>query len=342
MKKKLIDDEIDLIDIFQIIWKKKKIIISSVIISLFLAFLIQIPTYKSYTKKKIKIITNIKAIKMFDESKYKAYNSFLKIINQSFDENIIFYVDTEQIVTDDDGTVKGIKNLAPQEQIRLTNNDIEINNINKNFLLNLFIEEVSERSNLERIIKKFNYIKEENYLNKIEYENAIKKILSNIRILNSKDEFYNNIVIEYETHDAERGKNFLKFLEQEINRIILTKLVAMFDNYLAYIKMIKDFKIEELESKLLTVKNDKERMILNKKLIDLKSDNYDERITAIFNFSPMSNSEKFYAAKIDYDYMMVIEEITKPLKNLYLIAILLGGIFGIFFVLIQNAIQKRS
>ena len=83
-------------------------------------------------------------------------------------------------------------------------------------------------------------------------------------------------------------------------------------------------------------------MILNKKLIDLKSDNYDERITAIFNFSPMSNSEKFYAAKIDYDYMMVIEEITKPLKNLYLIAILLGGIFGIFFVLIQNAIQKRS
>ena len=62
MKKKLIDDEIDLIDIFQIIWKKKKIIISSVIISLFLAFLIQIPTYKSYTKKKIKIITNIKAL----------------------------------------------------------------------------------------------------------------------------------------------------------------------------------------------------------------------------------------------------------------------------------------
>jgi hypothetical protein len=342
MKKKLIDDEIDLIDIFQIIWKKKKIIISSVIISLFLAFLIQIPTYKSYTKKKIKITTNIKAIKMVDESKYKAYNSFLKIINQPFNENIIYYLDSKQIVTDDDGTVKGIKNLAPQEQIRLTNNDIEINNINKNFLLNLFIEEVSERSNLERIIKKFNYIKEENYLNKIEYENAIKKILSNIRILNSKDESYNNITIEHETHDAERGKNFLKFLEQEINRIVLTKLVAMFDNYLAYIKMIKDFKIEELESKLLTVKNDKERMILNKKLIDLKSDNYDERITAIFNFSPMSNSEKFYAAKIDYDYMMVIEEITKPLKNLYLIAILLGGIFGIFFVLIQNAIQKRS
>ena len=341
MKKKLIDDEIDLINIFQIIWKKKKIIISSVIISLFLAFLIQIPTYKSYTKKKIKITTNIKAIKMVDESKYKAYNSFLKIINQPFNENIIYYLDSKQIVTDDDGTVKGIKNLAPQEQIRLTNNDVEINNINKDFLLNLFVEEVSERSNLERIIKKFNYIKEENYLNKIEYENAIKKILSNIRILNSKDEFYNNIVIEHETHDAERGKNFLKFLEQEINRIILTKLVVMFDDYLAYIKMMKDFKMEELESKLLTVKNDKARMILNKKIIDLKSDKYDERITAIFNFSPMSNSEKFYAAKIDYDYM-VIEEITKLSKNLYLIAILLGGIFGIFFVLIQNAIQKRS
>ena len=52
MKKKLANDEIDLIDVFQIIWKKKKNVILSVIISLFLAVLIQISTDKFDVKKK--------------------------------------------------------------------------------------------------------------------------------------------------------------------------------------------------------------------------------------------------------------------------------------------------
>jgi hypothetical protein len=57
----------------------------------------------------------------------------------------------------------------------------------------------------------------------------------------------------------------------------------------------------------------------------------------------MSNNEKFYAAKtkIHYD-STVYKKITNSLKTLYATAILLGGIFGIFFVLIANAVQKRS
>ena len=57
----------------------------------------------------------------------------------------------------------------------------------------------------------------------------------------------------------------------------------------------------------------------------------------------MSNNEKFYAAKtkIHYD-STVYKKITNSLKTLYATAILLGGIFGIFYALISNAIQKRS
>jgi hypothetical protein len=342
MKKKLINnDEIDLIDVFQIILEKKKYVILSVIISLILAFLFQISTDK-FEKKKIRNITDIKAIKVLDESKYEVYNSFLKIVNPlPFNESNTYYVGSKKVVTEDDGTVTEMVNIEPKEKNKFITNSIEINKINKKFLLKIFVEEVSERSNLKRSIKKFNFIKEENYPNKIEYENAIDKILSNIRILNSKDEFYNNITIEYETHNVERWENFLKFFEQETNRAVQTKLVAMFDNYLTYIKMMKDFKMEDLESTLLTVKNDEERMLINKRIIDLKSDKYDERIKAVFNSSPMSNNEKFYAAKIDYD-STVYEKTTNSLKPLYATAILLGGIFGIFFVLIQNALQKRS
>ena len=345
MKKKLANDEIDLIDVFQIIWKKKKNVILSVIISLFLAVLIQISTDKFDVKKKIKNMTDIKAIKMVDESKYEVYNSFVKTINPlPFVEGNLF-VGSKRTVTADDGIVTKIENLQPKEVIKFTPSSVVIYKIDKKFLFKIFAEEVSERSNLRGLIKKFNFIKEENYPNKIEYENAIDKTLSNIKISNV-DSLYNEseshkLMIEYETHDVERWGNFLKFLEQETNRTVQTKLVEMFDNYLTYIRMINNFEIEDLESTLLTVKNDKEKMLMSKRIIDLKSDKYVERIKTIFNSSPISNNEKFYAAKILYN-STVYEETSNSLETLYATAILLGGIFGIFYALISNAIQKRS
>jgi len=345
MKKKLANDEIDLIDVFQIIWKKKKNVILSVIISLFLAVLIQISTDKFDVKKKIKNMTDIKAIKMVDESKYEVFNSFVKTINPlPFVEDNLF-VGSKRTVTADDGIVTKIENLQPKEVIKFTPSSVAIYKIDKKFLLKIFAEEVSERSNLRGLIKKFNFIKEENYPNKIEYENAIDKTLSNIKISNV-DSLYNEseshkLMIEYETHDVERWGNFLKFLEQETNRTVQTKLVEMFDNYLTYIRMINNFEIEDLESTLLTVKNDKEKMLMSKRIIDLKSDKYVERIKTIFNSSPISNNEKFYAAKILYN-STVYEETSNSLETLYATAILLGGIFGIFYALISNAIQKRS
>ena len=348
MKKKLANDEIDLIDVFQIIWKKKKNVILSVIISLFLAVLIQISTDKFDVKKKIKNMTDIKAIKMVDESKYEVYNSVLNTFNflPSVTDNT--YVGSKKTITlvDGKGTVTEIEDTKPKEPIKLEENSLEINKINKKFLFQLFVEEVSERSNLRLTIKKFNFIKKENYPNKIEYEKAIDKMLLNIKIsnidsLNTESEI-DKVTIEYETPDVERWKNFLKFLEQETNSIIQTKLLVMFNDYLNYLKMIKSFKVEDLESALSVVESADERRIINQKIINLKSDKFDARIRSIFNSSPMSDKEKFYAAKINYESTRLYEKTSNQLKNLYVTAFLLGGIFGIFFVLIQNAVQKRS
>lgn len=347
MEKNLTSDEIDLREVFQTIWKKKINVLLSIVISLFIALLIQFSTPKPDKIIEVNAITKITPIKIVDQSKYQIYNSILKIIRPKSSGKPITYVGSKKTITED-GKVTVNENKKQLPEVDFTIKNSEINNISKNFLLEMFFETVSERSNLINSIKKFNLIKEEDYLNKIEYETAIREILSKIRILNilNPKNKVPKMTIEYQTHDIERWQNFLKFLELETNLIIQSKLVEMFENYLTHTKMIKKFKEEDLKFQLLVADNDQQKMDVNKEIIDLEANRYIERIATMFRASPMSDKEEFYAAKIDYessDYLQINNyDGTISLKTLYTLATLIGAILGIFFVLIVNAVQKRS
>ena len=75
----------------------------------------------------------------------------------------------------------------------------------------------------------------------------------------------------------------------------------------------------------------------------LNSTKYRQRVKDIFKDSPISKPYEFYAAKI-------ISDLTnykpygnkKSLKTQLFVAGICGAIFGIFFVLISNAIRKRN
>jgi len=332
MKKNLVNDEIDLIEVFQIIWRKKNYVILSIVISLFLALLTHIYIIKFSIKKKLDTITKVSPIETVEESIYQNYSLALQLVIEPLTK--IYLNSNSEISTD---------------TIRLNKNyNLEINKITKNFLFKLFVEEISQRDNLENLIKKFNLIKEEDYPNKIEYKNAIDKIISNIRIvnldsLNSGNEFY-QITIQYQTDDLNNWTNFLEFLEVEVNLAVRTKLIQMLNNSLTYLKTIKNFEIEDLKNSLLTTQNDDEKMILDEKLSQLKSNKHIERINIIFNSSPISDKEKFYAGKINHESMYFKNTSSNRilLKKLYMLAILLGTILGIFFALIANAVQKRG
>lgn len=328
MKKKLVNDEIDLIEVFQIIWEKKNNIILSIVISLFLAFLIQISLVKLNKKNKINIKTEIKTIGIIEEHKYQLYNLALAVTKPIYaNEGPLYELDKTDFK---------VNNL---ENFNITN----ITSITKEFLLKLFVEEIRSWKHLEYVIKKFNLIKEENYPNKIEYNTAINEILSNIKLSNLNNLNSQNVKIEYKTDDIERWKNFLKFLEVETNLIIQTKLVNMFSDYVNYLEIIKKYKIEDIESLLLSANDDKEILIINQKLSELKLNEYHEKINYIFESSPMNSKEEFYAVKINYDHIDYKKSTNKvSLKKLYVLAILLGAIIGIIFILIVNAIQKRS
>ena len=286
MKKNLVNNEIDLIEVFQIIWRKKNYVILSIVISLFLALLTHIYLVKFNIKIKLDTITKVSPIQIVEESNYQNYSLALQLVVEPL---------TQHYLNSDSQMSTNTKRLQLlEDSYRYSReNSVEISNITKNFLFKMFLEEISQRNHLENLIKKFNLIKEENYPNKIKYKNAIDEIISNIRILNldnvsSKNEFY-QITIEYQTDNINNWENFLEFLEVETNLTIRTKLIRMFNNYLDYLRIIQNFQTEDIKDLLLTAQNDKEKIILEKRLGELKLKKHIERLNVIFNSSHSSS-----------------------------------------------------
>ena len=342
IQKKITNDEIDLIEIFQIIWEKKNSIIISIVFGLLIAFLIQSFKKPSEITAKTKIIP----ISIYDESKFQIYNSIAKMIKPM---PLIFPLTYEKNYETYEGTneKKRIEIKRPEIASYVKVKDTEIHNITKSLLFQMFIEVFEQRAILKNMIKKFNFIKKDDYPNNMAYEIAIDEALSEIKLLNtsdlaSKKKVKFNVIISFEPNNVNEWENFLSFVEEEINQRVQIRLSGMFENYLNYTKMLNKFNVEDLEAQLVMASDDQYSSI-SKAIEELKKDKYSKRLVDIFNSSPISNKDEFYAAKINVDstsYELATNKIS--LKTLYSSAALLSGILGIFFVLIVNGIQKRS
>ena len=77
MSKNLPKDEIDLLDITIILWKKKITIICFIVLSIIIAFIFQLTQGAS----KIKVSTEVRPILVMDEAKYQIYNSIINTIH---------------------------------------------------------------------------------------------------------------------------------------------------------------------------------------------------------------------------------------------------------------------
>ena len=332
------NDEIDLVETLEIIWRKKLSVLFIIAFSLLAVFLDQ-----SFNKDRIKInaITEIRPIKTVDEASYQIFNSVLRSLKPAqaiIDEPSLYndMSEEEALAFADSDNNRMIKNL-------------NINNINKEFLYDLFIEIINEKPNLKEKIKIFNLVKKENYPNKMEYETAVNKLVSSIKLINSGDlegvDFRNeasNVKIQIINYDVEEWEKFLGFLEKQTNLSIQKKITQVFNDYVNYLEIMRKFEIEDLEAKLLSL-TEKDKIILLKKNIEiLKVDNYSNKILSMFKTSPIANKEEFYAARIVADSTLYkLNEIKISLKILYASVILISGISGIFIVLIANRIQRR-
>ncbi len=328
MPKNLAKDEIDLIDILIVIWKKKFNVIFFILISFALVFLNQNIINKE--PKKIRATTEISTISVYDEAKYKIYNSIINTIKPYYIAEDI----SKKIVGDNlqtDISFKSVNNKA---------NNLHINNIDKKFLLDLFVDRINDKPNLKILIKKFNLIQEEDNLDKIEYEELINNLASSIKIIVIDD--VNFIRIKTNNEIIKNWEIFLEFLEKEINLQIQKKLSEMFNNYVVYADAVNEFEIEDIETQLKVTTNEIQKSNLKRQLSILNANKYIDRIQSIFNSSPISNPNNFYAAKINYNLTSYKADNNTSDRIMYLIAGILGAIIGIFFVLIANAIQKRT
>ena len=155
-KKYLNDDEVDLVDVFITVLKYKWKISLFILIPVLVIFLyiINQPSNKlSYIAT-----TKINPISTFEEFEYENYNSYLK--NTDY-ENVFysfnpFKEDLEKSINQKAFVFKDI------DFYNNTDNS-SFKKIDKDYLLNLFIDKLNENTVFINAIKKFRLIKREDY-----------------------------------------------------------------------------------------------------------------------------------------------------------------------------------
>ena len=226
MKKTIESNEMDLIEIIIIIWNNKLKIAAITVISIVLSSALYFAFKPPFNSK-----TEILPITIFENNLYSAYNSLLIPQARGDEEEV----------------------LSKQR----------INNIDKNYLLNLFLEKLQTKEILIEAIKKYQLIDQkkfndrEEYLEKVEKYAAKLDLLSPINIDGSeRGETRLNWTIEFEINDKEKWGEALSFIDNEINKNIQNYLVINFNRTLNNLKLLDQFKVEDLNQKIEFAKND--------------------------------------------------------------------------------------
>lgn len=332
MKKSLQKNEIDLIEVIQVILKEKFKVFIFILLSLIIACILEFT--KTPEKKVIQAKSEITPISSYDEAEYNLYSSILSRIRPLDNINNTTYSDDFSQQND----------LITKELITISYGNIleslKIYNIDKEFLQNLYLDQLNNKLNLIDLIKNYNFLNKEDYLNLDDYEKAVISLVDSLKITkNNNGYFISATIIDIKKHES-----FLTFLDKEINNQVQKNLSEMFTNNLNYINKLKKFKIEDIDLALNVTKGqDRIDQLIKQKNI-LISDRYIERITDILKDSPISNPNKFYAAKIKYTLTKYENENQKKrsFKSLLLLTGICGALVGLLFVLIANALRKRK
>ena len=115
----------------------------------------------------------------------------------------------------------------------------------------------------------------------------------------------------------------------------------MFKNYINYVETTKLFQLEDIQSKYEIIQDDFVIELLKKREQILRSDKYIERIKKIFENSPVSVSNDFYAARIIYQ-SADSKHSNISMKKVIIIFGFLGLFIGIITALILNGVESRK
>ena len=239
MKEQIENNEIDLIEVIINIWnnKLKIAVITTIFIALSIAlYFLNKPTLKAKTE--------ILPITIFENNLYSAYS-----------------------------LITGTQDAEDDKKKLKTSG---INPINRDYLLILFIEELQTKKLIQEAIKKYQLMDRKKFNTEKGYLDAVEKKALKLNLLrpvnlntNKRGETRLNWIIEFEVNEEDKWEEALAFIEIEINNNIKKYLKLNFNTALDNLKLLDQFKLEDLNLKINNVKKDYDTKTSNR-LVFLK------------------------------------------------------------------------
>jgi len=321
---KLPNDEIDLSGVIIITWKNKWKIFLITVIVLLIGIFSKINSKNS--EKLFLAKTEILPISTFDDYQYSAFNTYL-------------------IKLRNNGTL-----LIPNSQVDSLTNDeyyhsisysAYLNHINKAYLYDLFLEKLNQKDLLKKSIKKFNFVKKENFSDNKSYENAVTKLASSIKISNKSEN--KTRYIQFKTNSKKIWEEFLSYIESSANFEIQNYLKNNFNLFVLNSERLKQYSIEDIT---FEIENNLDNELMKIELEKMKrrvAQNKDvERLKDLFENTPIIKASNFIAARFNIQLSVYEDKSVKnySMKNIIIFSILFGLILGIIYVLIESIIKR--
>lgn len=152
--------------------------------------------------------------------------------------------------------------------------------INREFLLNLFVDKLNKRDLFEEAIIKFklfekkkpiNESQSKNYLDNSEIKILAKKLAFSIELIPPIQKLGSerylgaggsnpNWIIKHKIYDTEKWNNALLYIDKQANLYIKNYLVSHFNNTISLIKKKRQFEIEDFDRLIINIKKDYKRI----------------------------------------------------------------------------------
>lgn len=232
MKKKFSssnDQEIDLSEIFQIIWDGRLKLFTIIFVSIICVLFYNYQS-KNEIKKSFIATTQILPINTIDESRYRILNNSVRI-KQS-----------------DESSLK-VSSLKEPVNVFIK--------ISRESLLTLFIETISDKLIFKEAILKYGLINANQYSDEKSLNKALDKFISKIKInkiinqspsvsgLEDPDKI---IVVEFEYYDRKVWNDVLNHVNNSANAIVKEKLTEQFKKVIKIYKLEKKNKLQDVST----------------------------------------------------------------------------------------------
>lgn len=342
--RKLAKNEVDLIEIFLFIFLNKYKILLITTITIIIAFSFGLIKLKPSSKTFL-IKAQIHPISVFEVSKYQEYNSYVASIAQKKSEaNYI-------LLNEKDNDLGYFETDFFDKIIHQNIQKNKLDKIDSMYFYNLLISIISEDEKLIKYIKKNNIIEKEKFQDNKLYENEVRELVSSIIVtdfdfLKREDMLSNPSLnfsnIQFKVKELEVGMKFLDLILLNINEEIRNHIIKEFNNLITTSKQEKRYSLEDIN---FEIENNLEDEHILKELKKLKRRIMRfqdlERLTNIFNRTPIFSDEFFVGKFKAFSYEEVLEE-----GNNYKLDILkfifLGLLFSLIYIMMENIFKKSK